>query len=202
METVRIVVGTHHPPATAAPGEIHARRGAWIETPGQGEGDLLQRALEVQADAVVVDLGEASEDPRGGSGMGARTLVLCLHPESEPLGEQTIRATACAFLLGTDDRAAVEHVVTSVHTRTCQHGRRPPLANPTALSVPPERLNENECRLLTLLAQEKSSKEIAVVMDLSPRTVDAHRSKLMRKLGVQTTVGLVGYAIRAGLVVA
>lgn len=206
METVRILVGMHHPLATQSQEEkVSSQPGARIETLAQADEDLLQTALDVRADAIVVDLGASVEGliPRNGSGApstGARTLVLCLHPVTEPLGGRAIAATACAFFLSTSERADVEHVVTGVHALSCRHAQSPPGQSPAAVHVPPSLLKERERQILSLLAREKTSKEIAMALDLSPRTVDAHRSRLMKKLGVQSTVGLAAYAIRAGLV--
>ena len=204
VETVRILVGMRHSPAIQSREEtVSPRQGAWIETQALGEGALLQRAIEVQADAIVFDLESAAEmplRPNGAYEPEARTLVLCLHPEIEPLGERAITATACAFFLSTRDRAVVEKTVNAVHARACRHAQRAQAQSSAAAHVPPSLLKEKERQILVLLAQEKTSKEIAAALDMSPRTVDAHRSKLMKKLGVQSTVGLAAYAIRAGLV--
>jgi DNA-binding CsgD family transcriptional regulator len=51
-----------------------------------------------------------------------------------------------------------------------------------------------------LLADGKSSPAIATVLGLSPKTVDTHRSNIMRKLRVHTTSELVRYAVRNQIV--
>ena len=61
-------------------------------------------------------------------------------------------------------------------------------------------LNDKEIEFLKLCCTEKSYKEIADSMDVSPRTVEMHRSNLFEKLGTTSRVGLVLYAIRNGLV--
>jgi DNA-binding NarL/FixJ family response regulator len=60
-------------------------------------------------------------------------------------------------------------------------------------------LTERECEVLQLLAEGKTSKEIALDMDLSSKTIDACRRQLMRKLGVDGMAGLVKHAILMGL---
>lgn len=67
---------------------------------------------------------------------------------------------------------------------------------------PARLLTPRETRILSLLAREKSSRQIAVVLGLSPRTVEKHRSNMMKKLDIHTAAGLVRYAIRVGLVAA
>lgn len=54
--------------------------------------------------------------------------------------------------------------------------------------------------ILQLIAEGNSTKEIAFALGLSGKTVDAHRLQLMRKLHIRDLLGLVRYAMRAGLV--
>jgi DNA-binding NarL/FixJ family response regulator len=68
-------------------------------------------------------------------------------------------------------------------------------------SAPPEvQLSEKEVTILKLMCEEKSTKEIADIVDLSPRTVEAIRDKLKTKTGVKSMAGLVMYAVKAGIV--
>jgi two-component system invasion response regulator UvrY len=64
----------------------------------------------------------------------------------------------------------------------------------------PEVLNKREIEFLILACSEKTYKEIAECMFLSPRTIDGYRDFLFQKLGVKTRVGLVMYAIKNGIV--
>jgi DNA-binding NarL/FixJ family response regulator len=66
---------------------------------------------------------------------------------------------------------------------------------------PIEQLTEREREVLVLIAEGLSSKEIAVQLGHAPKTAEAHRASLMRKLGVHKTSSLVRIAIRDGLVV-
>ena len=61
-------------------------------------------------------------------------------------------------------------------------------------------LSERELEVLTALAEGLGNKEIGERLFISPRTVDTHRTNLMRKLGVHNVVGLVRIAVQAGLV--
>jgi DNA-binding NarL/FixJ family response regulator len=63
--------------------------------------------------------------------------------------------------------------------------------------VPQEaQLNDKETTILRLMCEEKSTKEIADLVDLSPRTVEAIRDKLKVKTGAKSTAGLIMYAVR------
>lgn len=60
-------------------------------------------------------------------------------------------------------------------------------------------LNEKEVHILKLMCEEKSTKEIADMVDLSPRTVEAIRDKLRAKTGAKSMAGLVLFAVKNGI---
>lgn len=57
-------------------------------------------------------------------------------------------------------------------------------------------LNDKETTILRLMCEEKSTKEIADIVELSPRTVEAIRDKLKVKTGAKSTAGLIMYAVK------
>jgi len=57
-------------------------------------------------------------------------------------------------------------------------------------------LNDKELRILKLMCEEKTTKEIADIVDISPRTVEAIRDKLKTKTGAKSMAGLVMYAVK------
>lgn len=63
-----------------------------------------------------------------------------------------------------------------------------------------ELLTEREREVLQLLAEGKSNKEAAAVLQLSPYTVETHRTNLTQKLGLHNTVEIVLYAVRKGII--
>ena len=63
-----------------------------------------------------------------------------------------------------------------------------------------ERLSAREREVLQLVAEGRSSAQIAEMLFLSPKTVETYRSRLMRKLGIKDLPGLVRFAIRHGLI--
>ena len=62
-------------------------------------------------------------------------------------------------------------------------------------------LNEKEILILKLMCEEKSTKEIADLVELSPRTVEAIRDKLKVKTGAKSTAGLIMYAVKNNLLI-
>jgi two-component system, NarL family, response regulator NreC len=70
-----------------------------------------------------------------------------------------------------------------------------------AKTEPPyDPLTNRERQVVQLIAEGKTSKEIAVILGMTARTAESHRSSLMEKLDIHSTAELVRYAIRRGLV--
>jgi DNA-binding NarL/FixJ family response regulator len=63
-----------------------------------------------------------------------------------------------------------------------------------------ERLSPRQREVLQLIAEGKSTKQIAALLDASIKTIETHRAQLMLRLGIRDVPGLVRYAIRRGLV--
>ena len=62
------------------------------------------------------------------------------------------------------------------------------------------KLSDKEITILRMICEEKSTKEIADLVDLSPRTVEAIRDKLKVKTGAKSLAGLVMYAVKSGII--
>ena len=61
-------------------------------------------------------------------------------------------------------------------------------------------LSPRQVEVLRMVAEGKSTKEIARLLDLSPKTVDIHRAQVMQRLDIHDVAGLTRFAVRAGLV--
>jgi DNA-binding NarL/FixJ family response regulator len=60
-------------------------------------------------------------------------------------------------------------------------------------------LSQREREVLQLLAEGKTTKQCGKRLHISPKTVEAHRLKIMEKLGINNTAQLTKYAIQEGL---
>jgi len=60
-------------------------------------------------------------------------------------------------------------------------------------------LSDKEIQVLKLMCNEKSTKEIADIVEISPRTVEAIRDRLKIKIGAKSTAGLILYAVKHGI---
>ncbi|HYX20553.1 MAG TPA: response regulator transcription factor, partial [Thermoanaerobaculia bacterium] len=64
----------------------------------------------------------------------------------------------------------------------------------------PDPLTQREREVLQLVAEGKTTKEIARLLGITTKTAESHRTRMMGKLGIHDTAGLVRYAIRRGVV--
>lgn len=128
-----------------------------------------------------------------------RVLVFSAHPEDQ-FALHALRAGAAGYL--TKERAP-EELVTAI--RTILAGGRhlsPALAarlepgRRGAASVAHERLSRRELEVLRLLAAGVAGKAIAEQLGLSPKTVSTYRSRILAKLGLETTAALIQYAVQ------
>lgn len=129
-------------------------------------------------------------------------LVLSTAPE-EQLGVRVLRAGASGYL---NKRAAPEHLVQAVR-RILGGGKyvSPALAEQLATEAGRsqplhEKLSEREFQVLHLLVKGRSLKEIAGDLSLSVKTIRTFRARVLAKLGLQSDVDLVHYALQHRLV--
>ena len=74
------------------------------------------------------------------------------------------------------------------------------ISNLTESPPPDLKLTPRQREVLRLIAEGRRMKEIGAILELSTRTVETHKYEMMRALGVESTAGLVRYAIQIGLV--
>jgi two-component system response regulator NreC len=66
--------------------------------------------------------------------------------------------------------------------------------------LPPDPLSSREREVLQLIAEGRTTKEVAALLGVSVSTAESHRSRIMEKLDIHETASLVRYAIRKGLI--
>jgi two-component system response regulator NreC len=71
---------------------------------------------------------------------------------------------------------------------------------PSTPGVEAKPLTRRELQVITLICDGRTTKQIAALLSIGVKTADSHRSRLMQKLDIHSTAGLVRYAIRQGLV--
>ena len=135
-------------------------------------------------------------------------LIFTMH-ESEELIREVLGAGARGYLLKSD---AVRQLIPAVESLSQKNpyfagrvsevvldgflkGGQVTLEGPTA-----ERLTSREREVVQLLAEGKSNKQIARLLDLSVKTVETHRTAAMRKLELNSLPDLVRYAVRMQII--
>ena len=103
-------------------------------------------------------------------------------------------------LLRTEDsgscmRAGAESFVSKLNLAVLPHAVRSAIEARTPLL----KLTTRQMEVMRLVASGYRTREVAKALNLSEKTVETHRSQLMRKLGLETTASLVRYAMRCGL---
>jgi DNA-binding NarL/FixJ family response regulator len=181
-----------------------------VGTVGDGR-SLLTAAEELKPDLVLVDVGmpllnglDAARQlkktmPR------VRLIFLTMNPDSDVAGE-AFRIGASGYLLKTSQGdellRAVRDVVSGMSYKTPQIQREMEerfIQDPKAASYP-RQLTSRQREIAQLLAEGRSAKEIASILDISIRTVHFHKYEIMKELGLASNAELVQYAIKHSLI--
>jgi DNA-binding NarL/FixJ family response regulator len=137
---------------------------------------------------------------------GTRVIMLSMHANEEYVG-RALDAGAMGYLLKGAEPAELELVLKAVmrgetylSPSIATHLVQDYLSHRKEKSHPLPDLTARQREVLQLIAEGGSTKDIANTLKLSVKTVDTHRSELMRRLDIHDVAGLVRYAIRTGLV--
>jgi DNA-binding NarL/FixJ family response regulator len=135
-----------------------------------------------------------------------RVVILSMHA-SEELVAEALRLGASAYLLKESAPNELEialravtrddnYLSPSVSKKMIDRFVRPASVADKQLDI----LTPRQQQILTMIASRKSTKEIAYELDLSEKTIAAHRAQIMERTGVRDLVGLVLWAVKHGLV--
>jgi DNA-binding NarL/FixJ family response regulator len=111
-----------------------------------------------------------------------------------------LRSGARAYLLKDAEPDELIRVLREVHQKGFAHNELVPQPEIpfTDKSIP--NFSDQELVFMRWACTDKSHKEIAAIMHLSPRTIDGYRDSLFKKLGVNSRVGIVLFALRNGII--
>ncbi len=166
--------------------------------------EAIRQAYELKPNVVVMDLSMPELDGVQATKEivkhlpGTEVLVLSMHAEDNYV-RNALDAGAKGYLL----KSAIDVDLVGA-IKTVAAGERfigsglKYVSHDTDDEV--KKLTAREKQVLQLIAQGKSNKEIAVLLDLSVNTVSVHRANLMEKMNIHRTAELVLFAIRKGLV--
>jgi DNA-binding NarL/FixJ family response regulator len=133
----------------------------------------------------------------------AEILIFTVH-ESKALVSDLLHAGAKGYLLKSE---ASRHLVAAVESLAAHQLFFSPQAERLLKSFraktgrgPSNNLSPRERAVIQLIVEGHTNNQIGALLNLAPKTVETHRAKAMRKMGVNTLAGLVRYAVRNGLI--
>jgi len=175
--------------------------------------EAVELAAKVKPDVVLLDIGMPNLNGLDAGRQilaarpDARILILTMH-DTEQVVREVLSAGSRGFLLKSD---AGRDLLTAVEA--LQNGRTffttkvaqmvlDGYLHPNAELEQSSRhvLTPREREVIQLLAEGKTSKEVAVALNLSVKTAETHRTNLMRKLDLHSVADLTLYAVRNGIV--
>jgi DNA-binding NarL/FixJ family response regulator len=173
---------------------------------------MVEMAKQYKPDVIVTDISMPHLNGIDGArllrkeGSRAKLLFLSMHADL-PLVEEAFRAGASGYV---PKLCSAEEFVKAVKCVARGGTYVPPqfagdlistLLTTAQQGVAREtQLTLRQREVLQLLAEGKTMKEIGVLLGISTRTAESHKYEIMRHLGVQTTAGLIRYAVRIKLV--
>ena len=174
--------------------------------------EAVERANELKPDLVLMDIGmpnlngiDAARQILANS-PATHILILTMH-YSQQVVQEVLAVGARGFLLKSDaGRDLITAVEAVQHNRTFFTSQATEVVvdgylNPEKKEEQPlrNRLTPRERQVVQLLAEGKTSKEVAVTLNLSVKTAETHRTNIMRKLDLHSVADLTLYALRNGI---
>jgi len=132
-----------------------------------------------------------------------RTVLLTMFSDSN-LVLEALRAGVTGYLLKTRAVADLEQAIREVNRGAVYLSsgisRESVEAYLEDRRLGPDPLSPREREVIQLVAEGKTTKEVATVLGISVKTAESHRGRIMEKLDIHETAGLVRYAIRKGII--
>jgi DNA-binding NarL/FixJ family response regulator len=173
---------------------------------------LVTRAKELFPDVIVADItmpllnGIEAVRQLKKAGVPAKVVFLTMH--------QDVTYAARAFELGASGfvlkHSAPSELVTAIREALAGRTYVTPLIAGELMQAyrdgavkeqdPTTELTPRQREVLQLFAEGRSAKEVAAILQISPRTAEFHKASIMKLLGIRTTAELAQYAVRHGII--
>ncbi len=172
---------------------------------------LLEAAARLKPDIIIADIsmpllnGLDAVRQLKSDGIEAKVIILTMHADPH-LAADAFRAGASAFVL---KNSAGEELIQAIHEILQGRAYVTPLIAKDMITVLMEakseggseaKLTSRQREVLQLVAEGRTMKEVAGILNISARTAETHKYEMMSVLGVRTTAELIQYAIRLRLV--
>jgi DNA-binding NarL/FixJ family response regulator len=173
----------------------------------------VEKTRELRPDLVLLDVGMPNLNGLDAARQilnlapATRVLILTVH-ESEQIVREVLEVGARGFVLKSDAARDLVSAVEALQRRSTFFTSKVAEAvlhgylNQRVIDDRPlkDRLTSREREVVQLLAEGKTSKEVAVALNLSVKTAETHRTNVMRKLDLHSVADLVRYAVRNNIV--
>jgi DNA-binding NarL/FixJ family response regulator len=210
MKPIRVLLADDHRMVADGLSRLLSREFELAGVVTSGE-KLLKAARELRPDVIVSDISMPgmtgldalarlrAEDP------AAKVVLLTMH-DNIAYAREALQAGAMGYVL---KQSAAEELIMAVRAAIAGHTFvSPEMASKVFRSVgqgaepadPLENLSLRQREVLRLLADGCSAKTIAARLDISPRTVESHKYKIMQTLNIASNAELIRFAVRNGLV--
>ncbi len=206
---IRVLLADDHPLVRQGLKYLLTREGFEVVAEAADGREALCQAQATRPEVAVLDLSmpvlngldAAREIMR--TSAGTKAIILTQHAEEHYILE-ALRAGVHGYVLKT--QAAVDMIQA---IRDVNRGKvyvSPVISNAVVgayreqAGLPADPLTQREREVLQLVAEGRSTKKVAEALGISVKTAESHRSRLMLKLGIHETAGLVRYAVRRGLI--
>jgi two-component system, NarL family, response regulator NreC len=171
--------------------------------------EAVQLAEKHQPDVAIMDLSMPAMN--GSTAIGyirkvsprTKSILLTMYTDEYHI-LQGLRVGVKGCVLKTQ---AAEHLILAIR-EVCAGGiyLSPTISNAVVQAylaktdLPHDPLTDRERQVVQLVAEGNTTKQIALILGVTPKTAETHRVKVMSKLDIHSTAGLVRYAIRRGLI--
>jgi len=206
---IRILIADDHSVVRQGVRSLLEREDFEVVAEAENGLEAVQLAEKHQPDIALVDL--SMPVMNGITAVGqirsvaprTKVILLTMHTEDHHV-LQALRAGVKGCLTKTQ---AVEHLIGAIR-EVCNGGvyLSPNVSGAVVQAylgkseAPYDPLTDRERQVLQLVAEGNTTKEIALILGVAAKTAETHRVKVMEKLDIHSTAGLVRYAVRRGLV--
>jgi DNA-binding NarL/FixJ family response regulator len=213
MDVFRILLADQHPIFRLGLCSVLGFHEGW-EVCGEAiDGpDAIEKCIELTPDLILLNIGM-----RGMDGMDVAHQILKANPAqkililTEVASEKRVRdylqAGVCGWILKSDGIHALTTAIKTVQEYNSIGGRTAAVlvrgcwkGNPGQIAEGTPPLSPREQQVLQLVAEGKSSKDVAALLNIAEKTAGTHRANLMSKLELHSLANVVVYAVRNELI--
>jgi DNA-binding NarL/FixJ family response regulator len=206
---IQVIVADDHQLVRQGLRALLEREGFGVVGEAANGQEAVQLAEKLHPDVVVMDLAmpvlngiDAAREIQKISPK-SRTILLTMHTDRQYILEG-LRGGAKGYVMKTH---AANDLVRAIREAARGGTYLSPEISETVIQayqnkteIPDDPLSARERQVLQLIAEGKTTKEVAGNLDISVKTAETYRTRIMEKLDIHITAGLVRYAIRRGLV--